>query len=135
MPKVAERRARDKRRTAFHEAGHTIIAWHFRMPATAYLAPNKEKRGPGAVENKYYKGQTQFHFSTRFRSCVIGWGGPLAEELAVQSFEEWNVRLDDLYDCTTGIDGESNSETDMKNIYGHPQNRAVLAGLLLRATQ
>ena len=109
----------DRLCAARHEAGHAIVADHFGEDwnADIWYSPSKKP-----LEVKLWAGRTR-HFNpdfsplSRFRSCVVVMGGPLAELLADEAFE-----LDCAFEeIESALECGDLSETDMAVMRGHHQ--------------
>jgi hypothetical protein len=107
----------DKNNTCAHEAGHVIVARHFKIAAEAVVwqAPYRD-----AFKDRLVLGRTFFYDDmTPFRKSCIGYAGIVAEGvLSGDIEEEWD--LGDVMEY-----GEP-SATDEEYINSHPQKwRAI----------
>jgi hypothetical protein len=85
----------DRRTSAFHEAGHYLIAEHFGLPAFCGI----KRIGEPTPEAGAFVGRTLYSTEglTRFRLAVIGWAGRIAECFATEDgLEELDYHYDDL---------------------------------------
>ena len=109
---------RDKRKSAYHEAGHFVVADHFRLAAFCYI----KYRGTPTIEEKSFTGQTMWLPTTPFRTAVIGWAGVLGEAAAHdEDLDSWKDGCDGIWDLYNPEDpAEEMSATDLSAINGHP---------------
>jgi hypothetical protein len=117
----------DKITAAHHEAGHFIVAKHFKVVHSSLLIATGKKP---TTETKCFVGKTIYRGTTRFREAAIAWAGPLAEEMARngQSMQAWQSDCDTLWehfefgDLGAGRISEV-SCSDLEAINAHPMKR------------
>ena len=108
----------DRRIAAFHEAGHFVVAKHFK--AHAVVSRIWEAKEAVTLADCKFRGNTKIHKrpgAVTFRLAVVAWAGGLAETLADQPFEQW--QLDDLLGCWENQDDLGLSDTDNREIDAH----------------
>jgi len=116
--KERKQRDDDKRQTAFHEAGHFIIAEHFGVGVRCHLVD----RGTPTDWETSFTGQTTYRRSTAFRHAVIGWAGVLGQEMHAKEHDEWFNEVDFIWEYFE-VGPEDMSETDLQAVNGHPMKR------------
>lgn len=110
----------DKRRSAFHEAGHCIAAQHFGLRWTARVV-----RVPHpATDEKTYVGQTHYQHTTKSRRAIIAWSGLIAEYLADKPVADWITEEMEVFEDVTFPN--EYSATDCEGIDGDGQRRRSL---------
>jgi hypothetical protein len=127
-PKSRELAIRDKWLSAVHEAGHCIVAQHYKMNWNARI----ERVGKPTPEELAYIGHTWFIHAnyqtpTAFEKAVMAWGGVIAEYFFLSEIpvEGWpkdsleNFQHDECY-------GREISPTDQMGVGGHPQRQRAL---------
>jgi hypothetical protein len=112
---------RDKRRSAYHEAGHAVVCEHFGILWEASI----RHVGKPTWEAKAYRGQVRFlSDTTPFRRSVIAYAGVMAEYIEFDE-DENGSDLDDCYDYFD-LELGNYSDTDRAFITSHPaQNRSM----------
>ena len=87
---------RGRRIAAFHEAGHTVAAWHFGIGCRAQIV----RDGPGK-RSRFWVGFSTIDAldknCTLFRRAVFTWAGPIAEWLADGQIDRADLRSDSLF--------------------------------------
>lgn len=116
----AELREHDRRKVAWHEAGHFVVASHYGLAHSCWLVDH----GAATKENMALTGQTKFLALglAPFRAAVIAWAGVLGEEARGRSVEGWKGELDSIWDYYEVLP-EDLSATDSKEIDGTPNRR------------
>lgn len=81
---------RDLQNSAWHEAGHIIVARHFKLESDGYLYRSGAK-GKEAIYMNTVFGRVRYTKTTKFRQAVIGWAGTLATALNEEGedFDLW----------------------------------------------
>jgi len=72
------------KRTCIHEAGHKIVAEHFKCPCLTYVGVI----GEPTLESRRIDGHAIIRGTTPYRAAVIGWSGTVAEKLSVLGKDE-----------------------------------------------
>jgi hypothetical protein len=83
MISLARIKARDRRQAAVHEAGHYVVAWHFRIPVSTWITPN-DTSDPRATRTWLGRAQIQLVGKRRLsaiRQAMIGVAGAVAEDV------------------------------------------------------
>lgn len=92
-PATLDERAQAKLRAAMHEAGHFVVAKHFKVA---------EVSGLHAVGNAgQFTGKTVYAPTTAFNEAVIGWAGPLAEAMIGKTPEQWKPACETVWEMFT----------------------------------
>jgi hypothetical protein len=72
LPRNALRvEARDRRTAALHEAGHIVMARHFRFPCEASVWPHHEQNGQTLGEDRIWLGRTEISSRVIFKSGAV----------------------------------------------------------------
>jgi len=119
-----EMAVRDLRRSAYHEAGHALVAEHFRIHGLEASVFATDERGK---DKKHYRGRCRLlRISPRltpYRESVIGWAGVIGEHLADWNLGTWKAKVDVFWDgCDTEDDfellsGMSENDREMIRAY------------------
>ena len=115
----AEREEHDKRSTAMHEAGHYVVAKHFKLDASCCIL----RVCDASRDNLSYGGHTRYSPTSKLRQAAVGWGAFIALEIDRRevAHEEFSSDPDiDFYDDILAmLDGEDAiSESDANSIAG-----------------
>jgi hypothetical protein len=113
---INERREADRCETAYHEAGHFIVAKHFGLAVYSHLTDC----GEPTDEKTSFTGQTVFGRTTLFRAAVIGWAGVLGEDMTGKLHDDWHENVDSIWDSHFPDDL---SNTDLAAVNGHRMKR------------
>jgi hypothetical protein len=114
---LAKLREHDKSGAAYHEAGHLVVAIHFRITCWCHI---KDER-PGTLEEVAFSGQARFgcgeHTLVPFRAAAIGWAGVLAS--AILRGMDTEEAIQDVWEIYESLEWEI-SPTDLASINRHP---------------
>jgi hypothetical protein len=113
------RREQDRRKAAWHEAGHFIVASHYGLAHSCWLI----ERGVATEEHKAFTGQTGFFSSTPFRNAAIAWAGVLGEEAQGRDVDGWKFETQILWEYFNDSFPDEMSETDLKMVNSTPYRR------------
>ena len=124
----------DKRKTAAHEAGHYIVAQHFKLHSQCLIM----KVGSPSITNSAYAGKTYYQLTTPLRASAIGWGGLIAQEFhnrelahePIPSEPEYN-----FYDAAQIMAEMDASPTDQEQIAGNTWRAFKIAWQVLIKNQ
>jgi hypothetical protein len=111
--------AMDRKWLVFHEAGHFVVARHFKAAVVESRIWETEA-GPTARDNGIV-GVTEYRLLRRFSPLMVaafGWAGGLAEQLAQQTFEDWEDNLGLYWDDWEQLEI---SPKDRADIASHPK--------------
>jgi hypothetical protein len=127
-PTSRELAASDKWLSAIHEAGHCIVAQHFKMNWNATI----ERVGKPTPEDLAYVGHTWYllpnqQLPTAFQQAVLAWGGVIAEYLFLSEIpvDEWPKQSLESFKRAECY-GREISPTDQLGVTGHPQRQRAL---------
>jgi hypothetical protein len=124
----------DRRIAAFHEAGHFVVAKHFKardVDSTIWEAEEAV-----TLTDHKFRGHTKILAmpgAVTFRLAVVAWAGCLAETLADRPFEQWQP--DDLLWCFEDQDDLGLSDTDKREIDAYQmrwRSFKTAAGILIK---
>jgi len=109
----------DKRSTAMHEAGHYVVAKHFKLDASCCIF----RVGDASRDNLSYGGHTRYSPTSKLREAAVGWGAFISLEMDRREVAHGEFSSDpdiDFYDDILAmLDGEdAMSESDAKSIAG-----------------
>jgi hypothetical protein len=113
-PNLAQIEEGDKMRAAFHEAGHFVVAAHFK----AAFACRIFRVGNATLQQKAFVGVTVSLPCSKLREAALGWGGLVAEEFYERlcRSEQIPSEPDECFFSDTLGNVEELSGTDRANI-------------------